>query len=176
MSLMTRKDKARSRASAGLGRARKAATRVTPLAKSAGTTAAQGVQGAREWAAPRIGHGVEGARTWAAPRIEQAAHSLQENVAPKVSGMLEAAAHRIEPAAAATKRRLWPRLMAGIALVTAAAGAVAAVAARRRGAKQPDDVMTGDDAEDTKPESAEDADSDTVMAEAGGSNGKGARR
>ena len=58
MSLMTRRNQAKAQASAGWNRARQSATRVTPLAKSAGVTAAQGVQEARDWAAPRIEQGV----------------------------------------------------------------------------------------------------------------------
>jgi hypothetical protein len=182
---------AQDQMSAGLDHAREAATQVGPLAKRAGTTAAQGVREARawtaprvrearDWATPRVEQGVRGARAWTAPRVEQAAHSLQENVAPKVSGMLEAAAHRIEPGAAAVKRRLWPRLMAGFAVLAAAAGAITAVAKWRRAAQPPDDVMTGEASEAgqdavAQTETAADQEADAVMAETG-SNGKSPQR
>jgi len=185
MSLITRKNKAQAQASAGLDRARQAATRVTPMAKSASVTAAQGVNDAREWAAPRIERSVNDARGWAAPRIEQAAQTLQESVAPKVaqtlqetvapkvSGMLTATAHRIEPSVQAPKRRLWPRLVAGLAVATAAGGAIAAIV-RRRNARLPDDMMPDDD----MPQDAAEADasqlSEQAMADAElGANGKG---
>jgi hypothetical protein len=190
VSLTTRKNNAQPQAGAGLDRARQAATRVSPLARSAGTAAAQGVQSAREWAAPRLGKGVEGARGWAAPRIEkgvrgargwaaprieQAARGLQDNVAPRVSEMLEASARKIEPDAE-SKRRVWPRLLAGLAVITAAAGAVAVVLARRRSAPQPDDAMSQDEAgQDEMAEGAPAEGDDTMMAETGGRDGKGRR-
>jgi hypothetical protein len=121
--------KAQAQVGAGWVRAREAAAQVTPLAKNAGATAAKNVQGARGWAAPRI---------------EQAAQAVQNNVAPKVSGMLSTTAQWIEPPAPARTRRMWPRVVAVLTMVTAAGGAITAAVLRRRSASLPDDVMTDD--------------------------------
>ncbi len=189
MSLMTKKNQAKAEASARWGRARQTATRITPLAKSASTTAAQGVQDAREWAAPRIEQGVNQARDWAAPRIEQgvnqargwaaprieqAAHTLEETVAPKVSEMLTATAQRIEPPSQAAKRRLWPRLIAALAVAGAAGGVITAVL-RRRAAQATDSLMTDEDAaQEAEPGAS--ASEEAVMADADvAGNGKRAR-
>ena len=84
-------------------RAKSAAAQAVPIAKSAGATAAsgarQGVQSARDWAAPRlpdadtvtdavttagttavqgVRQGVQTARDWAAPRIEDAVQGARE--------------------------------------------------------------------------------------------------
>jgi hypothetical protein len=79
-------------------------------------------------------HRVRGARRWAAPRIEQAAHAVQDTVAPKVSAALEATAQRIEPPPAqAGKGRVRRALsIGGVAVLTALAGAIMALARRRR--------------------------------------------
>jgi hypothetical protein len=144
-------------------RARQAASRVGPMAKSA-----------QRGAADRI----HDARTWAAPRIEQAAHSVKNDVAPRVSGALVATAQRVEPAqksAAKLGRRArgkavktsrdvrarreailagarggganWPKRMGGLAFALATLGAIAAVVIRRRnnGAAS-DAAMTDQDA------------------------------
>lgn len=171
MSLMTRKKQARAQVSAGLDRARQAATHVGPMTQSARESAAQGVHNAQDWAAPRMEKGVRGAREWAAPRIEQAAHGLQENVAPKVSEMLEKAAHKIEPPKAA-RRRMWPKLVAGLTMIAAAAGAAAAVLVRRRSASPSDEMTDGEAGQDAMTERASTEGDDTVMAETGGSDGQ----
>lgn len=82
MSLVT-KEQAKAVAPAARERARQAAQQLGPIAKTARENAAQQLHGAR---------------VWAAPRIEHAAHSVQDNVAPKVSAVLQATAHRLEPA------------------------------------------------------------------------------
>ena len=55
-------------------RAMDAVAQAVPVGKRAGATAVegvrQGVQDAREWAAPRIEQAVYDAREWAAPRID----------------------------------------------------------------------------------------------------------
>jgi hypothetical protein len=144
-------------------RAREAANRLGPMAKSA-----------QRGAADRI----HGARTWAAPRIEQAAQSVKDDVAPRVSGILVATAQRVEPAQKSAARlgrrargkaakasrevrvrrearlassrgggRNWPKRVGGVAFVLATLGAIAAVVIRRRnnGAAS-DAVMTEEDA------------------------------
>jgi hypothetical protein len=207
VSLTKRKSEAQAQVSIGLDRARQAATRVTPVARNVGATAAQsmqdardrtldavprvtqsvqkarekavprvtqGVQDAREWTAPKVAQGVLSARVWAAPRIEQAAQTLQETVAPKVSGALTATAQRIEPPAAAVKRRRWPRLLAGLALVSALGGIAAAIA-RRRNAQLTDDIMMEEEGltEDGQaPDAARSGDPLLIEAEVG-ANGKG---
>jgi hypothetical protein len=185
VSLTTRKNQAQAQASAGLDLARKTATQVTPLAKNASTTATQSLQSAREWAAPRVGQGVHHARGWAAPRIEQAGRALTETVAPKVSGMLTdtvapkvsgvltETAHRIEPSGQSGKRRMWPRLLTGLAIVAAAGGAIGAIL-RRRSAKMTEDLLADDEVViQPVPEARQDQDSDQPLADVeAGSNGR----
>ena len=68
-------------------------------------------------------------RAWAAPRVERTGLVLQHSVAPKVSAWLSLAARRLEPAK--PQRARW-RTLAGISLLTAAAGAAAAFARNRK--------------------------------------------
>jgi hypothetical protein len=119
-------------------RARDAAAQAIPVGKRAGTTAVQGVrqgvQGTREWAAPRLEDAVHDAREWAAPRLEDAAEAVTATVAPKVSSVLRSTARQVRPAGTKkTGRRLlsW-RWLLGVGAVIAGAGAGAAVAMRRR--------------------------------------------
>jgi hypothetical protein len=120
---------------------------------------------------------VHDARGWAAPRIEQAAHALEETVAPKVSGMLTATARRVDPSSGSSSsgRRRWLRLLAGVTLVSALGGIVAAIARKRNampsGEVMPDDGMTETEAEHT-PETGESSEQIMVEAEVG-VNGKG---
>ncbi len=141
------------------------ATAIGARAKDAGATAVQGVvqgvQGAKEWAAPRLEdavlsakewaaprledaadvvtttvvQGVLGAREWAAPRLEDAADAVTETVAPKVSSALRSTARQVRPATPAKtglRRLLDWRWLAGIGAVAAAAGAAGAITMRRR--------------------------------------------
>jgi hypothetical protein len=71
-------------------------------------------------------------RTWAAPQVERTGQVLQDSVAPKVSAWLSTAARRIEPAR--PQRPRW-RKLAGISVLTAAAGAAATFVRNR---KKPD--------------------------------------
>src|SRR5262245_50673597 len=79
-------------------RAKDAAAQAVPMGKRAGAAAAQGVrqgvQGATDWAGPRVGQVVQGAREWAAPRLEDAAEAVTASVAPKVSSLLRSTASR----------------------------------------------------------------------------------
>jgi hypothetical protein len=134
-------------------RARNAAAQAIPAGKRAGTTAVegvrQGVQGARDWAAPRLEdavHGarewaeprledaVYGAREWAAPRLEEAAEAVTVTVAPKVSSALRSTASKVKPDVPKTgiRRLLDWRWLLGLGAVMAAAGAGAAITMRRR--------------------------------------------
>ncbi len=76
------------RADNALARARHAAARLNPLARSTGTA---------------VKHGVRSTRAWAAPQLEHTGQVLQDRIAPKVSGLLHSAAQRVEPA----KPRRW---------------------------------------------------------------------
>jgi hypothetical protein len=129
--------------------------------------AAQGVQDAGEWVRPRLAQGVHHARVWAAPRIEQAGRSISETVAPKVSDMMTATARRVEPDSEARKRRLWPKLVAGAAVITALGGIFAALR-RRRVTVLPDDVMPDDMVDPPQePDSEQEGEEVIVEAEVG---------
>jgi hypothetical protein len=102
-----------ARAASALHRARQAWTEVKPCATSSGAAA---------------GRGVHRARAWAAPQVDSAAKAVQDKLAPHVSAVLSSAAQRIEPAKPQPRR--W-RKLAGISILTAAAGAVAAMVRNR---------------------------------------------
>jgi hypothetical protein len=114
-----------------------AVAQAVPAGKRAGATAVQGVrqgvQGAREWAAPRIEQAVYDAREWAAPRLDDAAEAVTTTVAPAVSTALHATAEQVRPTDPTKDRRLlsW-RWLVGAGIALAAAGAGAAIAMRRR--------------------------------------------
>lgn len=131
-----------------------AAAQAIPAGKRAGTTAAQGVrqgvQGAREWAAPRIEDAVQGAtewaapriedavlgaREWAAPRIDDAAEAVTTTVAPKVSSALKSTARKVKPGGTGktgVRRLLSWRWLLGTGAALTAVGTGAAIAMRRR--------------------------------------------
>ena len=118
-------------------RAKDAAAQAVPMGKRAGTTAVQGVQGAMDWAAPRINDAIFAAREWAAPQLENAADAVTTTVAPKVSSALRATASQVRtatppPAKTGLSRLLDWRWLVGLGAVAAAAGTTAAVAMRRR--------------------------------------------
>jgi hypothetical protein len=131
-------------------RAMDAYAQAVPAGKRAGTTAVQGVrqgvQDARDWAAPRFEDAVHGAREWAAPRLEDAADAVTGTVAPKVaetvtgtlapkvSSALRSTARQVRPADSRTgfRRMLSLRWLFAAGAVAAAAGAGAAIAMRRR--------------------------------------------
>jgi hypothetical protein len=85
-----------------------AAERAKPLAKNTGEAARRGILRTR---------------SWAAPQVERSGQVLQDTVAPKVSAALSSAAKRIDPAQPRLRRWQKP---AGLATLTAAAGAIAA--------------------------------------------------
>ena len=122
-------------------RAKDAAAQLVPAGKRAGTAAVlgvrQGVQGARDWATPRVIVAVLSARQWAAPRLDSAADAVTESVAPKVSTMLRSAASQVRPPEPTPEKTgvrglLDWRWLVGIGAALAAAGGAAAVAMRRR--------------------------------------------
>ena len=140
---------------AALGaRAMDVAAQAIPAGKRAGTTAVQGVRqgvqgarewaaprvevavtGAREWAEPRLEDAVYGAREWAAPRLEDAADAVTSTVAPMVSSVLLSAARQVrppKPKRTGIRSLLNWRILLGVGAAAAAAGAGAAVAMRRR--------------------------------------------
>jgi hypothetical protein len=141
VSHLTRKNGSRSSVAAAAQRARDAASQAGPIAtnaagiaKNAGLTARHSAEDALAWATPRV----DDARAWAAPYVEQAglavrdkiAPAITEKIAPAISDALVDAAHRLD--VSAPRRRLWPRVLAGIAMVAAAGSAVAAAVLRRR--------------------------------------------
>jgi hypothetical protein len=120
MSRMKRNRQADLTASEAWRRARQAAAQVgpvaaqvKPLAKSTGAAASRSVHRTR---------------TWVAPRVERTGQVLQDSVAPKVSSVLSSAARRLEPTK--PKGTRW-RKLAGISVVTAAAGAGVALVRKR---------------------------------------------
>jgi hypothetical protein len=142
VSLMTSKNWSRPSVAAAAQRARDAATQAVPkamnavpLARNAGLTARQSAEDAIAWATPKVND----ARAWAAPHVEQAglavrdkiAPAIAEKIAPAISDAIIEAAHRLE-GPAAPRRRLWPRVLAGVAMLAAAGSAVAAAVLRRR--------------------------------------------
>ena len=136
-------------------RAREVAAQAIPAGKRAGTTAVQGVrqgvQGAREWAAPRIDDAVYGAREWAAPRIDDAAEAVTTTVAPKVSSALHTTAQQVRPTGTAktgVRRLLDWRWLAAAGVALAAAGAGAAVAMRRRYASATEEAKNATESPD----------------------------
>ena len=117
MSLSTKKD-ARARATASAldagRRARDTAAQLTPMAKNASTSARQGMQQAR---------------TWAAPRLDQAGKTVQDQLAPRLAEILRDAARRVEPEQ--DGRRRWPLIAAAAGALAAGASALAYVLTRR---------------------------------------------
>jgi hypothetical protein len=138
MARMKRIDEAHVAASAWDG-ARQAAARLTPLATR--------VKPLARSTRAAAGRGVHSTRAWAAPQVERTGRVLQDSVAPKVSAMLSAAAQRLEPAQ--PRRKRWPRVV-GISVLTAAAGAAAALARNRR---KPDVTPQADDVTSATPTS-----------------------
>ncbi|HEY7144738.1 MAG TPA: hypothetical protein VH637_10850 [Streptosporangiaceae bacterium] len=106
--------------------------RLAPLARNArpladaGRAAKERADSALAWAMPHV----DSARLWAAPHVERTGIAMRDNLAPKVSDVLVATARRLEKEPA--RRRRWPRRVATMAMLAAAASAVAAVAMRRR--------------------------------------------
>jgi hypothetical protein len=121
MSLMTRKNTGGAKQ-----RAVDTAAQVVPLARSAGLAARQSAEDAMAWAAPRV----KDARTWVAPQLEQAGIAVRDKIGPTISEVLVEAAHRLDDSP--PRRRRWPRLLAGFAMLAAVGSAVAAVVLRRR--------------------------------------------
>jgi len=131
---MTSKNWSRFSVSAAAQRARDAAAQAVPkaknavpLAKNAGLHARHSAEDAVAWAAPMVND----ARAWAAPHVEHAGLAVRDKIAPAISDAIVEAAHRLD-APTAPRRRLWPRVLAGIAMLAAAGSAVAAAVLRRR--------------------------------------------
>jgi hypothetical protein len=150
-----------------------AAAQAVPVGKRAGATAVQGVrqgvQGAREWAAPRV----YDAREWAAPRIDDAADAVTTTVAPKVSSALHATAEQVRPVSTAdtgTRRLLSWRWLLGAGIALAAAGAGAAIAMRRRYASATEEAKNATESpeEDRAAQDGEPADGTAIGSEVNG--------
>src|SRR5947207_8999378 len=121
MSRKKRNHRARMAATGAGRRARLVAAQVKPAAAQIKPLA----QSTRTAAIRRVHR----TRAWAAPRVEQTGQVLQDSVAPRLSALLSSAARRLEPAK--PRRPRW-RKLAGISVLTAAAGAVAALVRSRR--------------------------------------------
>ncbi len=137
MSLMTRKNTgaaAKQRALDTASQVPVMARSASQTAKSAGIAARQSAEDAIAWATPRV----QDARSWAAPHVEQAgvavreriAPAISEKIAPTISSALVEAASRLDPSP--QRRKRWPRVLAGLAMVAAVGSAVAAIALRRK--------------------------------------------
>jgi hypothetical protein len=130
MSLMTRKNTG----GGAKQRAADTASQVVPIAKNAGLAARQSAEDAAAWVAPLV----KDARTWVAPHVEQAGitvrdkigPAISEKIAPTISSALVEAAHRLDDST--PRRKRWPRLVAGFAMLAAVGSAVAAVMLRRK--------------------------------------------
>lgn len=102
------------------------AGKTVPLAQTTGSSVRQGAGTAMAKATPVV----DAARSWAAPQLEHSAHAISDSFAPMVSGALLSAAHKIE----VPKRRSRPGrgVVAGVVVLTAAAGAATVAAVRMR--------------------------------------------
>jgi hypothetical protein len=110
------------------------AKNAVPVAKNVGLAAKQSAEDAVAWATPRVME----ARSWAAPHVEQAGvavrdkigPAISEKITPAISSALVEAAHRLD--ATTARRKRWPRVVAGFAMVAAVGSAVAAIMLRRK--------------------------------------------
>jgi hypothetical protein len=142
---------------AGLrGRAALAARQTVPMAKTAvpaaGVAARQGAQNAATWATPHVHH----ARAWTAPRLERSAQAVVDELAPRLSDALMAAARKIDTNP--PKRRRWPMIAAGTAIVAAGASAATAIVLRNRpnsNGYSPDDTAASNGGSTTGAQSAD---------------------
>lgn len=131
----TRNDVVRAQALRARQQAGKAAAQIAPLATSAKVTAYKGAYNVR---------------AWAAPRLESSGQMLESRVAPKVSAMMSSAAKRIDPNG--HTRRRWPFVLAGLAALAAAAGAIfgrRAAAAPWRKAEPEEEAATAETTSET---------------------------
>jgi hypothetical protein len=157
-------------------RAKDAAAQAIPVGKRAGTTAVegvrQGVQGAKEWAAPRVEDAVQGARDWAAPRLEDAAEAVTATVAPKVSSALRSTARQVRRGGTkktGIRRLLDWRWLLGVGAVIAAAGAGAAITMRRRYASATAEAKSATESEDERTaQDGQSADDEAMRSEVNG--------
>jgi len=139
MSRTGRNDESGMKAGSPRDRARQAAAQVKPVAaqlKPVGWST--GVAARRR---------VHKTRALGRAQVENAGQVLQDSVAPKVSALLPAAARRLKPAK--PRRRRW-RKLAGVSMLPAAAGAVAA-AVRNRRKPEVTTPAAGADADDVTP-------------------------
>jgi hypothetical protein len=123
--------------------------------------------------------GVHGAREWAAPHLEDAADAVTASVAPRVSSALRSTARQIRPDGTASGRTGLRRLLSwrwllGAGAAIAAAGTSAALAMRRRYASATAEVRNaaGSPGDESAPEQVVNADEDTARAEVNGSRSR----
>ena len=179
MSLMNTNRTTSGAAAIGV-RAKDVAAQAIPVGKTAVQGVRQGVQGAkewaaprledavlgaREWAAPRLEDAVLGAREWAAPRLEDAADVVDTTVAPKVSSALRSTAAQVRPSGTkrtGIRRLLDWRLLLGVGAAMAAAGAGAAITMRRRYASATAEAKNATESSEDERTQAGDAASDAA--------------
>jgi hypothetical protein len=125
--------------------------------------------------------GVHGARGWAAPRLEDAAEAVTASVAPRVSAALRSTARQVRPEGtrsgkAGLRRLLGWRWLLGAGAAIAAAGASAALAMRRRYASATAEIRdAADSPDDESAPGHQTADDDTAPSEVNGSGGRSRR-
>ena len=171
-------------------RAKDVAAQAIPVGKTAVQGVRQGVQGAKEWAAPRLEDAVLGAkewaaprledavlgaREWAAPRLEVAADAVDITVAPKVSSALRSTAAQVRPSGTkrtGIRRLLDWRLLLGVGAAMAAAGAGAAITMRRRYASATAEAKNATESSEDEPRGAQAGDSGTDAAAGSEVNGR----
>jgi len=156
-------------------RAKDVAAQAIPVGKTAVQGVRQGVQGAKEWAAPRLEDAVLGAREWAAPRLEVAADAVDITVAPKVSSALRSTAAQVRPSGTkrtGIRRLLDWRLLLGVGAAMAAAGAGAAITMRRRYASATAEAKNATESSEDEPRGTQAGDSGTDAAAGSEVNGR----
>ena len=120
--------------------------------------------------------GVHGAREWAAPRLEDAADAVTSSVAPRVSSALRSTARQVQPEVtksgkAGLRRLLGWRWLVGAGVAIAAAGASAALAMRRRYANATAEVRDAAGPPEEESASKHQDAADTPHSEVNGSRG-----
>jgi hypothetical protein len=72
------------------------------------------------------------ARSWAAPQVDRTGQVLQDTVAPKVAAALHSSAQRLDPVDPEKPKRYGWRMVVGITVLLAVAGAIVAGLRSRR--------------------------------------------
>lgn len=161
-------------ANAAQAKAQVAAQNAAAAAQVAAQNASDAAQTAAQTAALKVrkgtAQGVYGARRWAAPRLESAADYTTKTAAPKVSSALKKTARQVQPPKGRSKRSVLGWTALGAAILAAVGAGAALVRYRYRTAiaadgEQPDSKRPGskDDARPNAPASPADANADTSV-------------